>query len=163
MRNIDFREEFDGVYVFFTTFGYFDDEDNEKVLERIHSALKPGGRVLIDTWNKVGTYARYYNFRSNVIDTWYEAGGYLVLERNELDYENDRIRSTRIFFKDSRRMGEKRFSVRIYGLSEMAGTFRKLGFRMVKTYGDYGGGQYNVGSPRLIVIGEKRPQSRFHR
>jgi hypothetical protein len=41
MRDISFREEFDRALLLFTSFGYFSDEDNFRVLKNVATALKP--------------------------------------------------------------------------------------------------------------------------
>ena len=48
MLSLPFEREFDAVYSFFTSFGYFGDDENEQVLAGIARALKPGGRFLLD-------------------------------------------------------------------------------------------------------------------
>lgn len=48
MKQLPFEGEFDVVLMLFTAFGYFDNENNQKTLEQISKALKPGGRFLID-------------------------------------------------------------------------------------------------------------------
>jgi SAM-dependent methyltransferase len=52
MRELEFDGAFDGVYSFFTSFGYFSDAENEGVVERLVRALRPGGRFLIDMANR---------------------------------------------------------------------------------------------------------------
>lgn len=53
MREIDFNEEFDAVINFFTSFGYLENEtEDEKVLERVATALKPDGKFLLDVLNR---------------------------------------------------------------------------------------------------------------
>ncbi|MFQ6102214.1 MAG: SAM-dependent methyltransferase [Anaerolineae bacterium] len=47
MRALAYQEEFDGLVVLSTSFGFFDDETNQRVLEGIARALKPWGRVLL--------------------------------------------------------------------------------------------------------------------
>ena len=42
MRKISFQEEFERALLLFTSFGYFEDDDNFKVLQNIAKALKPG-------------------------------------------------------------------------------------------------------------------------
>ena len=42
MRTMDFREEFDVVLLLFTSFGYFEDDENKQVMDNIARALKPG-------------------------------------------------------------------------------------------------------------------------
>ena len=52
MREMEFEQQFDGAYSMLTSFGYFDDETNLRVAERIGRALKPGARFLLDIVNR---------------------------------------------------------------------------------------------------------------
>jgi SAM-dependent methyltransferase len=52
MRALPFEREFDGAYSYFTSFGYFSDEENERVLAGVARALRPGGRFLLDVLNR---------------------------------------------------------------------------------------------------------------
>src|SRR4249920_974123 len=52
MRRLPFTSEFDGVYSFFTSFGYFSDAENEDVLAGVGKALKPGSCFLLDLMNR---------------------------------------------------------------------------------------------------------------
>ena len=47
MREMAFDAVFDGIYCWNTTFGYFEEEKNLAVAERIFKALKPGGTFLV--------------------------------------------------------------------------------------------------------------------
>ena len=68
MRELDsLGERFDGVTNFWHSFGYFDDATNEAVLRAMGRRLRPGGRVVIDVYNRehiatlplVETYERH--------------------------------------------------------------------------------------------------------
>ena len=49
MRRIPYRDFFGAILSIFTSFGYFEaDEDNEAVLRSAHAALRPGGTFLMD-------------------------------------------------------------------------------------------------------------------
>ena len=48
MRSVPWERSFDAVLIWFTTFGYFTDTDNELVLRQAAKALKPDGRLLIE-------------------------------------------------------------------------------------------------------------------
>ena len=54
MRSLPFTEPFNAVLCWFNSFGYFDDDDNQKVLAEFRRLLEPGGRLLIDTLNHDG-------------------------------------------------------------------------------------------------------------
>ncbi len=47
MRALTYQEEFDALVVLSTSFGFFDDETNQRVLEGITRALKSDGRLLL--------------------------------------------------------------------------------------------------------------------
>src|SRR5205814_3776760 len=49
MRDIPFTNEFDAVLSLFSSFGYFEEEEeNQRVLHQVQRALKPGGLLLMD-------------------------------------------------------------------------------------------------------------------
>src|SRR6185503_15297877 len=48
LRDIGFKGEFDGVYNWFSSFGYFTDRENAALLVRYSHALRRGGRLLIE-------------------------------------------------------------------------------------------------------------------
>ncbi|HEY7567275.1 MAG TPA: class I SAM-dependent methyltransferase [Gemmatimonadaceae bacterium] len=53
MRNLEvLGERFDAVTNLWASFGYFDDATNEAVLRQIAGVLRPGGRALIDLYNR---------------------------------------------------------------------------------------------------------------
>jgi SAM-dependent methyltransferase len=53
MQRLDaLGERFDGVINLWASFGYFDDATNEAVLRELASALRDGGRALIDVYNR---------------------------------------------------------------------------------------------------------------
>ncbi|MEI9953324.1 MAG: class I SAM-dependent methyltransferase [Pseudomonadota bacterium] len=52
MREMAFEEMFDGVFCWNTTFGYFEEDKNLAVAQRVFKALRPGGMFLIDVINR---------------------------------------------------------------------------------------------------------------
>ena len=52
MRRVDFLSDFDRVLLLFTSFGYFEDSENERVLVNMARALKPGGWLMLDVPNR---------------------------------------------------------------------------------------------------------------
>lgn len=52
MRQIRFTEVFDCALILFGTFGFFEDDENLQVLKNVARALKPGGLLAFDTFNR---------------------------------------------------------------------------------------------------------------
>lgn len=48
---LDFKNKFDIVLLLFTSFGYFSDEENFRVLKNVYAALKPSGHFVLDVPN----------------------------------------------------------------------------------------------------------------
>jgi 2-polyprenyl-3-methyl-5-hydroxy-6-metoxy-1,4-benzoquinol methylase len=53
MRTIPWENVFDAVLIWYTTFGYFGDSDNESIVCQVAKSLRPGGRLLIEQINRV--------------------------------------------------------------------------------------------------------------
>ncbi len=155
MRSLDYHEEFDGVYMFFTVFGYFSDEENSEVLRRVARALKTGGRLLIDHLNLARVLNDFYA-SGGIKRTWHEAGEYLVLEESRIDVRQGRITTNRIFYKKGRLAAERSFSLRVYPYWELKSMLEHAGMRIVKDYGTTRGDEYTVSSPRMIIVAEHR-------
>jgi SAM-dependent methyltransferase len=51
MRELPWVDRFDGLVNWFISFGYFSDRENKAVLLGFHDALKPGGRLVLETQN----------------------------------------------------------------------------------------------------------------
>src|SRR5262245_64405419 len=59
MRSLPWTERFDRVLCWFTSYGYFADEENRQVLRGGHRALRPGGR-----------FAGELNHKENLLGRW---------------------------------------------------------------------------------------------
>ncbi len=59
MRQLPITGPFDAVVCWFTSFGYYDDDDCRRVLAEFHRVLRPGGTVLIETMHHDGVVRHY--------------------------------------------------------------------------------------------------------
>jgi len=152
MRHLPFRTGFDAVLSMFTSFGYFEDDDqNAAVLKGISRALKRGGAFVIDLPN-------IRHVKANLVA---ESVG---------QHERGRLIQRRRFGKDNRRV-EKQIiiqaaghgevlhefteSVRLYSLEEITALLQSAGLRGDRCCGDFNGGEFGASSPRMIIFGRK--------
>jgi SAM-dependent methyltransferase len=152
MREMAFENQFDGAYCMLSTFGYFDEETNLRVAERIARALKPGSRLLLDIVN------RDYVVGDLPMRVWWEGTGCVVLEEVDFNFHTSRINTHRsIVFEDGRQL-EQELSIRAYSLHEIGRLLRQAGFRVLDVSGHLATrGQFFGGSSRnLLVVAEKR-------
>ncbi len=150
MRQLDFERAFAGAYSFFTSFGYYGDEDNEDVLDRLARALRPGGRLLLDLQNRDRLLAhppgRTWNQRDD---------GALLMEEVRLDPRTSRVhvRLTLIEPATGPRP-PKEFDVRAYTCAELESLLRRRGFEVLEVWGDPDGSAYESASPRIVLLAE---------
>jgi SAM-dependent methyltransferase len=152
MREMAFEKQFDGAYSMLTSFGYFDEESNLRVAERIGRALKPGKRFLLDIIN------RDYVVADLPVRVWWEGTGCVVLEEVDFNFHTSRINTHRsIVFEDGRQL-EQELSVRAYSLHEIGRLLRQAGFRVIDVSGGLAtrGDFFGSASRNLLIVAEKR-------
>jgi SAM-dependent methyltransferase len=147
MRHLPFADEsFDLVTSFFTSFGYFDsDDEDRKVLAEVRRVLRPEGRVMLDFLN-----AR--RVRES------------LEPRDERRIGGKRVEQMRRLVDGGRRV-EKRIRirgegveedfverVRLYDAADLAALFDAVGLVVERRFGDYAGAPPSPSAPREILL-----------
>lgn len=153
MRKIPFENEFDAVINLFTSFGFFDtDEENEKVLTAVHRALKPNGLFLLDYENKFHfVYHDVFLKRRS----WEQIDDSYYFYENRYDVFTEReILEVRVF-EDGELKRQGGYNIRLYSFPEIEKMLTRNGFFILKSWGDYNGNPYSVHSHRLILLSQR--------
>ena len=149
MRNFCNPNTFDIVLNLFTSFGYFENqEDDEKVLNNICLSLKSGGKLLLDLVGKE-TLAPVFTERD-----WVEENGILFLAERKPIEDWCKIKNRWIMIKDDIRK-EFTFTHRIFSGSEISTLLYESGFKSVELIGDLNRNPYDHTAKRLIAIAIK--------
>jgi len=149
MRSFCRPDAFDAVVNLFTSFGYFEDpEDDRQVALNVCRSLKSGGAFLIDMMGKE-ILARIFRERD-----WYEEDGVLILQERKVTKNWSWMENRWIMFKDNHR-AELNLSHRIYSATELASLLTECGFAHVDAYGDLEGSAYDHLARRLVVVARK--------
>lgn len=148
MRNFNFRNSFDVALNIFTSFGYFDnDEENFKVFENVSSSLKQKGYFVFDYLNKIFLENNLKKISRATIK------GVTVIQKRKL--ENGFVIKD-IFLKSGKQ--EKNFTeiLKLYSHKEFISAFNNAGLKKIKIYGDYFGNEFDEHkSQRLIIFARK--------
>jgi SAM-dependent methyltransferase len=137
---------FDAVVCWFTSFGYFEDSDNRRVLEQFASVLRPGGMLLIETMHHDG-FLR--GFISAPAATLTERGDDVMSDVTTFNPVRGRIETERTV----RRAGEIRrssHSVRLPTVPEFDEWLGAAGFS-TRSYHDRRGRALRFDSGRIVV------------
>lgn len=153
MRKLTFKAIFDAIYNVQTSFGYFDDVSNFKVLQGIFNALKPGGVFLIETVNPD------FLISDLPLRIWWKGRECMLLEEIDMDALSGVLKVTRSFvFDDQKRAPwEQKIQIRLYTAHEMRALLSRAGFKIVELSGDYSlpGAYFGATSPKIIFVAEK--------
>lgn len=152
MREMAFEEQFDGVYSWNTSFGYFEEEKNAQVVDRVHRALKAGGLFLLDVVN------RDFLVRQSPSLAWFEGDGCVCMDEMSVDFITSRMRVKRTMMLDDGRSREIEYSMRVYSLHELGKILHEHGFKVCEVTGRIAtpGVFFGNESPRTIILAEKR-------
>ncbi len=147
MRHLPFCDaSFVGLVNFFTSFGYFSDEDeNAQVVREMSRVMRGGAVFLFDYLNVAHELQRMIDRERRttpigevIIERWYDG--------------SDRSFNKRIT------IGPRRYLERVrgYDLGEITAMFTASGLAIQDAFGDFAGSKYRGGSPRLILMGRKQ-------
>ena len=150
MRDPFGKNHFDYVFNFFTSFGYFtNDEENHQVIRNISHSLKPNGSLVLDYLNVAWCEERLVAEETKEIDG--------------IVYHISRWTDERFFYKkitiENMPAGQSEFVEQVarLDLSDFDHMFERNGLTLEKVYGDYQLNKYDsVLSPRLILLAKKR-------
>jgi SAM-dependent methyltransferase len=148
MRQIQWREEFDGCVMLGGSFGIFENEaDNERVLQGVAGALKPRGRFVLDAANR-DSIMRDFKARN-----WQKRGDLLVWFENMFDPVAGAIHGI-VRWREGDEEGERHNWMRIYTATELAAMLRRAGLEPIAFYGSYDLSEFTMDT-RIIAVSRK--------
>jgi SAM-dependent methyltransferase len=151
MRELTYQESFDAVYSWNTSFGFFEEDKNFDVAQRVFKALRPGGRFLLDVVN------RDFVVSQQPGQTWFEGDGCVCIDDVSIDFITSRMRVKRTLMLTNGRNRECNYSLRMYGLHELGKILHDVGFKILKVSGrpEMPGVFFGASSPRIIILAAK--------
>lgn len=139
---------FDLVLSLFTSFGYFEEEEeNQRVFHAVYRSLRPGGVFWLDFLNPAQVE------KNLVPESYARLSPHLEVEEKR-KIEADRIIKD-IYFKEKESIRHYRESVRLYTRPELEDMFLKAGFCLDGCFGDYRGRAWHRDSERTIIYGRR--------
>jgi len=139
---------YDYVFNLFTSFGYFDDEEENKVvLTHVYNSLKKGGVFILDYVNGEKTAKSLIEHEECLIDG-------IDFRINRYVKNNSIIKDIKI--KDGARECNFSEKITIFPEAKLKQYITGCGFEILETFGDYQLNNFNTErSDRLIIIARK--------
>ncbi len=138
---------FDACLSLFTSFGFFSDRENQKVLDNVGRSLKSGGRLLLDLRNAGKGLSRL----DDLDETREIAAGTLKMSMR-YDQVTRRARAEHVLTRRDGIRIASTFDVRIYSGEELSGMIDRAGMRVRDIFGSLAGGPFGRTSTRMVLI-----------
>ncbi len=148
IRDFHSEKKFDLVLNLFTSFGYFErDEENADVFRKAFDVMNNGGWFVLDYFNK------NYILNNLIPITVENIGGRRITQTREI--KNNRVEKN-INIKNNGKETYFLESVRLYSKDEIVNMLKRTGFKILNNFGDFDGSNFDIDtSPRLILISKK--------
>ena len=146
--SIDYKSTFDIVTNLFTSFGYFPEkQDHLDVIKGFSHALKKGGTLVFDYLN--ASYSAERMVASEVIT---RSNIKFSISRK---LENGFFKKTISYMNDNGKAETHTELVKAWSLQELTELLSSVGLQVKRVLGDYDLSEYQIDSPRLLIIAEK--------
>ena len=149
MRRLRFRSRFDAVVNLFTSFGYFETEEEDvSVLRGIRRALRPGGAFLIDLLNK------RWLLRHFTPTFWQRSADAEVLRafnRLRFDEGSSRLSNERTLYLRGGGMRRTFLRFKVYSMPEMERLLASAGLGVGGAWGGFDGRRCGDDAFRMII------------
>lgn len=150
MREFSRPGQFDAITSMWTSFGYFEDEqDNLALLRQCHENLNEQGVLIIDTVGK-----EYLTRNLQPVHATDYDDGRILIERPLLNDNMTRVNIEWLLI-DGEQVKRTEFSHAVYSGVELADRLHDAGFEDVVLYGDWEAGDYDIEAERLIAVARK--------
>jgi SAM-dependent methyltransferase len=150
MRDFIREEAFDLTLSMFTSFGYFDDKEEDRVvLSNVLASLKPGGVLVMEL---VGKEFLAGGFQPVTMDELPD--GSRLVHRHEIFDDWTRLRNEWVLIRQGRTRTFT-FHHTIYSGQELKDRLLGAGFADVKLYGSLEGDPYGLDAQRLVAVARK--------
>lgn len=144
MRHFDLNRTFDFIFNLFTSFGYFENkEDNLKVLHCAKKHLKENGVLVIDYLNSQLVRAKGEESYKKTISG---------IEFSIQKYFEDDFVIKEIKINDQETISQYREQVQLFDATEIQVMLENIGFQIIHHFGDYQLEQYKIDSLRSIIV-----------
>jgi SAM-dependent methyltransferase len=152
MRRVPIRGPFDAIFNVFSSFAYFDSEEQDAlVIHEVARLLSPGGRFLLDVINPFCLARR---FQSRM---WTRMAEDVLLQANEMDLVGGCTRCEWTFVRGGARETYTS-SIRLYTVPELQRMLNDAGLFVTALYGNFKCEELSLDTFRQILVAEKRAE-----
>ena len=144
----------DAIVSWGNSFGYLVPADTARSLAGMHAALRPGGRLVLES----ATVAETYLVGGVEPRTEWEYGGVRLTAENHYRVSESRLESEFTFEDGEGHVEHASAAHHVHTSGEVVRLLRQAGFGDIELLGADGVAPYEVGSPKLIAVARCLPE-----
>lgn len=149
VRDMSYSACFNVAVSFYTAFGYYDDEGNQKILDRVSAALLEGGAFILEMTNRDAVATR--ELEAKVLHT----SEFTVIKENSFDVRTSRRHLDWTFLAGGRVVKRVQLDHRLYSLHELISMFGSAGLSPESVFQSVEGDPFKTGARKIILVGRK--------
>jgi SAM-dependent methyltransferase len=149
MRELPWREHFDGALCFGNSFGYCDRDGTRAFVRTLAASLKPGAAFVLETGATAESLLPSLQARR-----WMEVGDILFFSSATYDASASRLDVDYSFVRDSARESATAHTW-IYTVAELRELFASAGLIVEQLCSSAAGDPFRLGDPRLLLVARK--------
>lgn len=143
---------FDGLVNLFTSFGFFDDpNDDLRVLNEFARVLKPGGVLIWHGGSRDGVMAKFLDR-----DWWSTADGTMFGQERSFDPLSGFLEITSTW-RGPKGDGERTHRIRLYSASELAARMREVGLVVEQAFDAWSDKPLHRRSGEMLLVARREP------
>jgi SAM-dependent methyltransferase len=143
-------EKYDLALCMGNSLNFFNAGDINYLLANIHSHLKPGAHLLINTWSLAEIAIKNFTTKS-----WNEVEGVKHICESRYVFHPTRIESDSIFLSPDGSMEKKKAVDYIFSVAEMETLLNNAGFALKEIDSIPGKKKFTLGEPRAYIIADR--------
>lgn len=153
MRHLPLKPKvFSGVINMWTSFGFFSEPENQRVLKEMASVMKAKGVFVLEIANPEALIRVYQE------KDWSETEQFFMLEQRNWDWETKRMKCRWVYIdKANGKTYETNFDHRLYSYTELQHMFETYGLKTTNLYGSFSKEKVDATrSTRMLLVAEKQ-------
>lgn len=149
---------YDAAIFVYSSFGYFNDTKNQELLNKVNNCVKVGGIIFIDLLNKDWAISKSQGTKDLTEKVSKISNDFKQVTRTRNPQKIGRLLYEVTKFKVVRKDGgdeEYTYQQRLFDKEEIEKLLTIAGFEKFQYLGSYENEQYEINSPRMILIAHK--------
>lgn len=143
---------FDAAICLYSSIGFLEERQNEKVFKNLFDSVKNGGRIILDLMNCDYAIKHLIPYAEKTVI--YKGRSYFIKHKRKI-LSNPLREKNSIEFLVGNKKSRASYALRLYSLEELRNKIQENGFRIFEKFGSFQKDKLSPNYQRIIIIADK--------